>query len=164
MENPETRVVPQFYFALPRLLASQFGRSVERTEANWLEATIVGTIEHLLWYLFAMHVLLGGLPFWGKIALVIPVAFLVWICWLIALYLDSVLIGSLRRFGFLRDLSNARAQSVLLGILTTAFALHLVVYGSWWSWLAIIWVASVALNLLAAAVLVVGEAINPASE
>jgi hypothetical protein len=149
---------------LPRLVASQFGGNPARTESNWLEANIVGGVEHLIWYAFAGNVLLAGRPSWAQLALLIPLAFVVWLCWLIALYLNSVLIRLLRAFRPMRDLSNARAQSVLLGIVTTAFSFHLVTNDSWLSLLGLAWVAAVSLNLLAAAILVVTDAVNPATE
>ena len=164
MKNPERPYRWQFYFALPRLVASQLGWSAARRESNWLEANIVGGVEHLIWYAFAAHVLLAGLPTWAQVALLIPLAFLVWACWLITLYINSVLIRLLRAFRPMRDLSNARAQSVLLGIVTTAFAFHLVTDDSWLAPLGLAWVAAVSLNLLAAAVLVVTDAVNPATE
>ena len=149
---------------MPRLVASQFGGNPARTESNWLEANIVGSVEHLIWYAFAANVLLAGLPSWAQLALLIPLAFVVWVCWLIALYLNSVFIRLLRACGLLRDLSNARVQSVLLGIVTTVFAFHLVTDGSRLSLLGLAWVAAVSLNLLAAAILVVTDAVNPATE
>lgn len=164
MKNPELRERPQFYFSLPRLIASQLGWNADRTEGNWLEANIVGGGEHLIWYAFAAQLLLSRLPLWEQIALLIPVAFLVWLCWLVALYINSVLIRLLRAAGLIRDLSNVRAQSVLLGMVTTVFAFYLVENESWLALLGIAWVAAVSLNLLAAAVLVVRDAVNPASE
>jgi len=164
MKKAELRERPRFYFALPRLVASQLGGNADRTEDNWVEANIVGGAIHLICYAFAAHVLLDGLPLWAQAALLIPVAFLVWICWLIVLHINSVLIRLLRAAGLIRDLSNARAQSVLLGMVTTAFAFYLVENGSWLALLGIAWVAAVALNLLAAAILVVAEALDPARE
>ncbi len=164
MNNPERRDQPQFYFALPRLVASQLGWNAARTEGNWLEANIVGGFEHLIWYAFAAHALLHGMPAWEKIALLIPLVVCVWICWLLMIYLNSVFIRLLRVCGLLRDLSNARAQSVLLGIVTTGFAFYLSANASRLGILGVAWVVAVSLNLLAAAVLVVTDAVNPATE
>lgn len=164
MKNPECQQRPQYYFSLPRLVVSQLGWNAERTESNWLEANVVGAAEHLICYLFAVYLLLHGLPLWEQLALLIPVAVLVWICWLIVLYLNAVLIRLLRVCGLLGQLSNARAQSVLLGSVTTAFAFYLVGLGSWLGVLGIAWIGAVALNLLAAAVLVVSAALHPAAE
>ena len=162
MNQPEVNPQPRYYFALPRLLASQFGGNSERTESNWWEANLVGGLAHLIWYVFACEILLVRLRLWEKLILLVPLAFLVWVCWLIALYLDSVLIRCLRLFGFLRELTNARAQSVLLGLITTAFACQLVASGSRLGVLGLIWVAAVSLNLLAAAVFVVRDALASA--
>jgi hypothetical protein len=124
----------------------------------------VGSLEHLIWYGFAAHKFLHGLPMWEKIALLIPLALVVWAFWLLALYLNSVFIRLLRVLGLFGNLPNARIQSVLLGIVTTVFAFYLAVNALWLGLLGIAWVAAVSLNLLAAAVLVVTEAVNPASE
>jgi len=164
MINLDPRYQTQFYFALPRLVVSQLGWSAARRESNWLEANIVGGVEHLIWYAFAAHVLLGGLPIWAQILLLIPLAFLVWIGWLIALYVNSLLIRLLRAFRPIRDLANARVQSVLLGIVTTVFAFFLVTEDSSLSPVGLLWVAAVSLNLLAAAILVVTDAVNPATD
>ena len=160
----DPRYLTQFYFALPRLIASQFGWGAIRRESNWLEANIVGCVEHLIWYAFAAHVLLSGFPLWAQIPLLVPLAFFVWICWLIALYLNSLLIRLLRAFQPIRDLSNARVQSVLLGIVTTVFAFFLVTKDAWLAPVGLLWVAGVSLNLLAAAILVVTEAVGPGAD
>lgn len=164
MKATERHERPQFYFALPRLVASQLGWNADRTESHWLEANIVGGLEHLIWFAFAAHALLRDLALWAEIGLLIPVALLVWAGWLIVLYLNLVFIRALRFFGLLRGLPSARVQSVLLGILTTAFAFNLVVTGSWLAPFGLAWVAVVSLNLLAAAIFVVSEAVNPATE
>jgi len=164
MINLDPRYRTQFYFALPRLIASQFGWSAARQETNWLEANIVGGVEHLIWYAFTADLLLRHLPLWAQIFLLVPLAFAVWICWLIALYVNSLLIRLLRLFRPIRDLSNARVQSVLLGIVTTVFASCLVTRDSWLAPVGLLWVAAVALNLLAAAILIVTEAVNPETD
>lgn len=153
---------PRFYFALPRLIASQLGWNAERTESNWLEANLVGGLEHLIWYAFAADLLLGGLTTWLQIILLLPLAFLVWFCWLIVFYFNSLIIAGLRWCGLIAELPDARAQSILLGIITTAFAFHLVVRGALLSLGGIFWVTAVSLNLLAAAIFVVRDALNPA--
>ncbi|MGI9086618.1 MAG: hypothetical protein ACR2HH_02590 [Chthoniobacterales bacterium] len=159
MKTASPHEEPRFYFALPRLLASQFGRSAKRTERNWLEATLVGTLEHFLWFAFAFDLLPAGLTTAWKIALLLPLAIVIWICWLLALYLNLVVIRGLRRFRFFQELSNVRIQSVLLGSMTTIFAFHLVIRDSFFSLGGLLWIAAVALNLLAAAVFVVRAAL-----
>jgi hypothetical protein len=164
MINLDPRYRTQFYFALPRLIASQFGWSAARRESNWLEANIVGCVEHLIWYAFAAHIFVGNLPLWAQVLSLIPLAFAVWVWWLIVLYLNSILIHLLRLFRPIRDLSNARVQSVLLGTVTTVFASFLVTRNSWLAPVGLLWVTAVSLNLLAAAILVVTEAVNPETD
>ena len=108
--------------------------------------------------------LLGGLPLWAQVLLLLPLAFVVWIAWLIALFINSLIIRLLRVFRPIRDLSNARVQSVLLGIVTTVFACLLVTRDSWLAPVGLLWVTAVSLNLLAAAILVVTEAVNPEAD
>ncbi len=110
MNNPERRDQPQFYFALPRLVASQLGWNAARTERNWLEANIVGGFEHLIWYAFAAHALLHGMPAWEKIALLIPLVVCVWICWLLMIYLNSVLHSIAARFADYSAIFRTRAR------------------------------------------------------
>lgn len=160
MKEDATKGRARFYFSLPRLIARQIGWNDARTENNWVEANVVGGLSHLLWYAFAADVLLRGLTSWLQGALLLPLAFLVWFVWLIAIYLDSVLIRLLRACKMFGELSNARMQSVLLGILTTAFAAHLVAHASLLDFAGILWIALVGMNLLAAAVLVVSNAVK----
>jgi hypothetical protein len=162
MNDPEVANRPRFYFALPRLVARQLGWNPERTESNWIEANVVGGLEHLIWFAFVANVLVAGRPIWLQVLLLIPVAILTWICWLLALYVNSVVIRLLRGTRVIGDLPNVRVQSVLLGILTTAFALHLVAHDSALALAGLLWAALVSINLLAAAVLVVSDALDPA--
>ena len=53
---------------------------------------------------------------------------------------------------------------MLLGIVTSVFAFFLVTKDSLLAPVGLIWVAAVSLNLLAAAVLVVTDAVNPDTE
>ncbi len=160
MKNGETKTRARFYFSLPRLIARQLGRSDARTESNWLEANVAGGLAHLIWYAFAADVFLRGLTTGLQIALLLPLAILVWIGWLIALYINSVVIRLLRACGLFGKLSNARMQGALLGILTTAFAAHLMAHASLLDFAGLIWIVLVALNLLAAAVFVVSDAVK----
>jgi hypothetical protein len=143
---------PRFYFALPRLVAALCGGSAERTEANWAEANIVGTMVHAVVYLFFARRALSGLVVWQQIALLLPVALLVWIVWLIFFYVCSVLIKAARSMAILRDVTNAHAQSVLVGLMTTAFAVDLF-FADATRVIGAIWLLAVTVNLLAAALL-----------
>ncbi|MDQ6765961.1 MAG: hypothetical protein M3Z22_07675 [Verrucomicrobiota bacterium] len=160
MSNVERDARPRFYFAASRLIAAQFGWSAQRCEGSWLEANLVGGLEHLIWFAFAAHLLFHRAAMWQKLALLMPAALLLWLGWLLVLYVNSVVIGLLRSCGLLRDFTNARVQSVLLGIVTTAFAFQLLNDGSVSSVFAFAWMAVVAVNLLAAAVLLVTEAVS----
>ena len=142
------------HFALPLLLAKWSNRAIERTERNGLEAHLVGSAVHLIAYLFAFQLLLLRLPVWEQLLLALPLAVLVWIFWLVFLYLDSLLIRSLRAGGVITKMSDGRAQSVNALGLTSVFALGLVATGAWPRVVGYLWLAAIALNLLAAFVLI----------
>ncbi|MGZ5002949.1 MAG: hypothetical protein ACXWBM_07120 [Chthoniobacterales bacterium] len=142
---------PAYYFSLPRLLAKWRGRSAARTENNWREANIVGLCFHIVVYLFAFRLLLAGCNFW--LILLLPLAFLVWICWLLFFYFASLLTKLLRTIGFMRELSDGRAQSVIIGTATVVCAGALVFDRAPFNIIGIAWLVIVALNLLAAVIL-----------
>jgi hypothetical protein len=147
----------EFYFSLPRLLARWTGRGVDRTERNWLEANLVGSLVHLVAYGYAFHLLLADARLRQQLFLFIPLAFLVWIWWLIVLYLNSLIIKFLRACGLMKTMLDRRGQSLLICVMTTIFALQLLRAGSWLSLIGGLWIAAVMLNLLAALVLAVSD-------
>jgi hypothetical protein len=142
MESSE----PRFYFALPRLIAKLRGQSASRTEDNWLEANIVGAAVHVLVLLFFAQVLLGSRTLWQQVLFAPVVVAAVWLFWIVFFYLTSRSIKMLRAVGLFRHLPDVRIQSVLIGATVTAFAWQLRPLGY-------VWIAAVALNLLAAAIL-----------
>lgn len=144
----------QFYFALPRLVASLRGRNSARTEKNWLEANVAGAAVMLLSYLAISRLLLPPLPLPAQIAVLPLTVLATWIFWLLVFYINAQIIKMLRSVKLLRDLSNARLQSVIAGIIATAFA--------WWltssapgifKALGIAWITATCLNLMAAGLL-----------
>lgn len=143
----------EFYFALPRLIAAWSGRKAARSEQNGLEANIIGTLNHLIVYVAAFELLLGPLSRWTQLLLLVPLAILVWLFWLIFFYWSACLIKLLRDAGLMRELPDSRAQNILIGIMTTTLAIYLLRAGSWPRVLGFIWIAAVALNLVAAALL-----------
>ena len=152
MQSPELDR-PRFYFSLPRLIAKARGRSAERAEKNWLEANVVGTVVVLISYLMTARLLLSGTATWKQVALALPTLVVMWLAWLLLFYINSVLIRLLRSVGIMRQLSNARAQTLLIMVVTSAFAYQLLASATWTRILAAAWLASVALNLAAAMIL-----------
>ena len=69
---------------------------------------------HLVVYAFVFRALLAGRALWLQLLFVLPLAFLVWILWLLLFYLSSLIIKALRAIGLMRDLSDRRAQSIVL--------------------------------------------------
>ena len=145
--------MPGFNFALPRLMARLLGKNAHRTETNWLEANIVGTLQHLIVYLFACQWLLAGLGAWQKLLLALPLALLVWGFWVILFYVNFRIIMALHYLRIWRERPNNRAQSVLLGLITTLLAVLLVRNGACTAVLGYAWLAAVCSNLAAAALL-----------
>jgi hypothetical protein len=145
---------PRFYFSLLRFIAMLRGGDTRRAESNEMEARLVGFLIYLIHYLFfAMQFVSFRLASWVNALLLIALAFWVWLFWLLLLYINSVLIKFLRLGGIFRAIPTRRAQSILWGITTTVMACVLLKNDSWIRELSAIWLVTVALNLIAAAVL-----------
>lgn len=153
---------PGVYFALPRLCAHWRGRSARRSERNWLEANIAGTLVHLVVYASAFQLLLARQSLWRQVLLCLPLALLVWVFWLLLLYANSLVIRSLRAVRLMRHLPDRRAQTALICILTAVFAVRLLTTGAWG--IGAVWLAVFALNLLAAALLAISQTDVAAAE
>ncbi|MGI8438314.1 MAG: hypothetical protein ACR2NX_15680 [Chthoniobacterales bacterium] len=146
MQNAE----PVFYFSLPRLLTRWRGGNAARTELNGREMNAVGLLMHGIAFLFAERMLAGGMAGWIQIALLLPLAILVWICWLGALYLIALLGKILRAVGLMRTLPNDRAQGILIGVMISVFAGVLLGQGSWPGVIGALWLVTAGMNLIAA--------------
>ena len=144
---------PVFYFSLPRLLTQCCGRSAKRTQNNWLEANAAGIFLHAVFYAFAFRVFLSGHNIWLQLLLLLPLAFLVWISWLLVFYFDSLVIRGLRAIGLMRHLSDSHAQSILIGLVASTFALALALDREAYKIIGAAWLILVVLNLLSAAIL-----------
>lgn len=141
---------PRFYFALPRLFAWLRSRNSARTEKNWVEANIAGAAVMLVSYLAIAHWLFADVARWKQIALLLPAIVVTWVFWLIVLYVNAQIIKVLRAAGALANLSNARAQSVLIGAVASALACYLLDAGALLHGIAVAWISAVCINLLAA--------------
>ncbi len=157
MQPPEIHP-PQFYFSLPRLVAKLRGRSPARTESNWMEANAVGTVIFGISYIVASRLLARGLPLAAQFALAVPVLVGTYFSWMLLLYANSLALRLLRGCGLMRELPDARAQSILIGLTTSAFAYHLLGASGWMRLLGAAWLIAVSVNLAAAFVLVVTRA------
>ena len=104
-------------------------------------------------YLFAAHFAWRNLTAWQATLLALPLALGVGLGWLLVLYLNSLIIRALRALGLFRRLADDRAQSLFIGIMTTAFAVLLLRAGFFFSAAAAVWLILLVLNLLAAVVL-----------
>ena len=153
MNTPEPGTAG-YYFAFPRLIQRLFGGTTERRENNWIEAYGTGVFMYLISYAYAVGWFeLRRDSVLSLIALV-PLAFGMWIFWLIVVYLNSLIIKAMRVAGWIDRSSKIGAQSVLLSALTSFFALEVARMNSNVRWFALAWFVIVTLNLLSAAVLV----------
>jgi hypothetical protein len=144
---------PRFYFALPRLLARFRGGSSERAENNGGEAWIGSIATYLVSYLFFAQFVPATLGLGPTILSFVLLAFLVWLFWLLALYLNSLVITLLQACGLFQSIPVRRAQSILVAGVVSAMSLQLVQSGGWSAEIAAIWIVAVAMNLAAAAIL-----------
>jgi hypothetical protein len=144
---------PRFYFALPRLLAKLRGGDTRRAEKNSAEAWVAHLAIYAISYLYFAGFISDAASWWLRGLLFVALAFLVWLFWLVALYLNSLILQLLRSLGVFRSLPVRRGQSVLLATTTTAMALALVERGSLAGEIGAIWLTATALNLLAAIIL-----------
>src|SRR5437763_1985171 len=114
LRTMNNREFPRFYFALPRLLALFRGGSFERAENNSGEAWIASTAVYLVSYLFFAQFIPATFGLWLKILSLVLLAFLVWLFWLLALYINSLVIKLLQACGLFRKIPVRRAQSILV--------------------------------------------------
>jgi hypothetical protein len=148
---------PRFYFALPRLLAKWRGGNSARAEENATEAFAGSIGVFAVSFLFFASFLPTSLEAWTRLCLFIPLTFAVWLFWLLVLSVNSGVIKLVRALGLFRSLPDRHAQSVLISAIATAMAFVLVQRGSWVGEIAALWIVAVALNLVAGAILLLGN-------
>jgi hypothetical protein len=143
----------RFYFALPRLLAMLRGGDPQRAEQNGTEAWVGSIATYVISYLFFAGLIPNGLGSWFDGLCLAVLAFLVWLFWLLALYLNSLILKLLRELGLFTAIPIRRAQSILIATTVTAMAFGLLQRGSLAGELGAIWLTAVAMNLAAAMIL-----------
>jgi hypothetical protein len=149
---------PRFYFALPRLLAMLRGGDSKRAELNNAEAWTACVVIFGISYLYFAGLVPHPLAWWMATLAFTALAFAVLVFWLLALYMNSLILKFCRLCGLFRSLPARRGQAVLLTATTTAMALQLVQGGSIRGEIAAIWLVAVAMNLAAAVILAVRDA------
>jgi hypothetical protein len=151
--NESHRQPVRFYFALPRLLAMLRGGDTRRAEQNATEAWVVGIATYVISYLFFAGFVPDTLG-WGLRGLILALlTFLVWLFWLLALYLNSLILKLLRELGLFRTIPMRRGQSVLIATTVTAMAFGLLQRSPLAGEFGAIWLTAVAMNLAAAMIL-----------
>jgi hypothetical protein len=159
--NHADRSQPHFYFSLPRLLVLHLGGDPARSENNGTEAWLAGVTIYLINCLFFAQLFPPALNFWQSAFCLLALALVIVPFWLLVLYLNSVVIKFLRLCGIFRTIPTRRAQSILLGFLTTAMAVDLARRGAWAGEIAAVWLIAVAMNLAAAAILAFRNGVRP---
>jgi hypothetical protein len=144
---------PRFYFALPRLLALLRQGDTRRAEMNGVEAWTGNIAIFVVSYFFFARFVPDNLAWWLAAPALIALPFLVLLFWLLALYLNSLILKLLRLAGLVRSLPQRHGQAVLIATVTTAMALQLVLGGSFTGEVGAIWLVAVAMNLGAAVIL-----------
>jgi hypothetical protein len=148
---------PRFYFALPRLLAKLRGSDPSRAEKNAMEAWAGNLAVYGISYLYFAHLIPETGSGWTHGLILIALVFLVGLFWLLVLYVNSLILNSLRDFGLFRSLPQRRGQAVLIGTTATAMAGALVQYDSFVHEIGAIWLIATGLNLAAALILALGN-------
>lgn len=123
-----------------------------------VEAHVVGALVHVITFVAAARLSLGGLALWQQIVLLVPLMLLVWAWWSLFFHVGALLIKLLRSLDGMRGVPDRHAQSGMVCILTTLLAAQLLSAGSWMRVLAFVWLIAVTLNLAAAAVLTLIDA------
>jgi hypothetical protein len=144
---------PQFYFALPRLLAKMRGGDPSRAEKNAAEAWLGSLAIYTISYLYFTAFIPDDWSGWTRALFLVALAFLVWLFWLVMLYLNSLILKLLHTLNLVRSFPMRRGQSVLLAATTTAMAVALTHRDSIVSELGAMWLIATAMNLVAAAIL-----------
>ena len=148
---------PQFYFALPRLLAKMRGGDATRAEKNAAEAWFGSLAVYGISYLYFAAFVPDAWIWWWRGLFFIALAFLVMLFWLLVLYLNSLVLKFLQSIGLFRSLPMRRGQSVLLAAAATVMAVALAQRDSIVSELGAIWLIAVTMNLVAAMILALGN-------
>jgi len=151
--NQSHRLPVRFYFALPRFLVMLRGGDPRRGEQNGTEAWVGGILTYAISYLFFARFIPEPFGWAVKGLLLIILAVLVLLFWLLALYLNSLVLKLLKRCGLFHTLPDRRGQSVLIGTTVTAMAIGLLQRGGFTGELGAIWMTAVAMNLIAALIL-----------
>jgi len=154
---------PQFYFALPRLLAKMRGGDPSRAERNAVEAWLASSAIYAVSYFYFAGFVPHDLNPWIRVLLFVALAFLVWLFWLVMLYLNSLILKLLHSFNLSRALPMRRGQSVLVVAAACVMAGLLAQRDSMVSELGVIWLIATAMNLAAAAVLAFSNGNPPRS-
>ena len=141
------------YFSLTRLIGKLFGRDSVSGESSSFEAHLGSGIVFLIPYLFFIQLARGDIQGWGLLFVLIVAAFLVWLFWIVALYLNSFLVRAVHRISFFSSPASRHVQDFLVRSLLTLIAARLATAGSLFRWAGIAWFAFLILNVLAAAIL-----------
>src|ERR1051326_4838321 len=138
----------RFYFPLFRLIAMWRDEDPTRSESNGFEALLVGLLIYLIHYLFLATALCpSNMAPLLKAFLLLALAFGVWFCWLLLIYVGSLILKSCWVIGFFRPIPTRHAQGVLWIIVTTGMAWALLKQNFVIREIGAVWLVAVGLNL-----------------
>jgi hypothetical protein len=129
------------------------GGDPQRAEQNSAEAWVAGIATYVVSYVFFAGFIPDTTAWWVSGLILLALAFLVLVCWLLLLYLNSLILKLLHALGLFRSLPARRGQSVLVGTAATAMALQLLERGPLAGELGAIWLIGLVMNLTAAVIL-----------
>lgn len=139
-----------YILALPRLFARLAGGSARRAEWSAWEVYGFGVFVFAMACLAAGHALFGFVrPGPGRWLGLLLLPLVVWIAFLLLYYVNSLLARLLRRLGLYSARTNNPLQHFIIISLMTLLAGWMLEEGGWLSSLGILWLALLALNLLA---------------
>jgi hypothetical protein len=141
------------YFALSRLLNRWRGDPAETSENSAGEAYLGSAAIFAISYLSAWQLFAGNMEVWSVVVVGILLVLVVSVFWLIVFYLNFVIVKVLRVLGVFRQTSNRDAQNILIAIILTALAMQLSILHNWIRWIGILFLAVLAANVVAAAIL-----------
>jgi hypothetical protein len=143
-----------FYFALPRLLSKMHERRPGFSENNPLEAYFGSFVVFAISYLLGAQFFLRGHSGWSTFAICALLLFAVWVFWIFALCIGSLVIKALQTFGLLQKTPVRYLQDVFVWTLIAIFAGRLAVTHSPLRCAGMACLALIGLNVAAAMLLV----------
>jgi hypothetical protein len=136
-------------FALSRLVVRPTGCKPRRAEFSGVEAYGLGLLVFGMSCVFVARALLFVRPLLFYLMALLILPFAIWIAFLLLYYLNSLVVGLLRRLGFYSAVTNNLFQHVVIMSLISLVAFQFLFEEPVWvKSLGIFWLGLLSLNLL----------------